>query len=99
MSIAGRTAFDAVTLTASLETKVPTPLKPEQDDLAPVVLESGQAQVLTVIQQRYAAVYVPQGIQEVRVWLTDKNTNTGDANDSTSPNNGNVDLYASQAYW
>ncbi|CCN69879.1 M9 family metallopeptidase [Vibrio nigripulchritudo] len=96
MSITGRTAFDAVTLTASLETKAPTPLTPEQDDLAPVVLESGEAQTLTVHQQRYAAVYVPQGVQEVRVWLTGKNNNTENA---SKPNNGNVDLYASQAYW
>lgn len=96
MSITGRTAFDAVTLTTSLETKASTPLIPKQDDLAPVVLESGEAQTLTVRQQRYAAVYVPQGVQEVRVWLTGKNSNTENAN---KPNNGNVDLYASQAYW
>ncbi|MEZ9859252.1 collagenase [Vibrio splendidus] len=91
MSIAGRTDFNDVTLLASLETETPTPSTQEQDDLTPVVLESGQAQVLTVHQRRYAAVYVPQGVQEVRVWLNDKNTE--------QPNRGNVDLFASHSYW
>ena len=91
MSIAGRTDFNDVALLASLETETPTPPTQEQDDLTPVVLESGQAQVLTVHQRRYAAVYVPQGVQEVRVWLNDKNTE--------QPNRGNVDLFASHSYW
>ncbi|WP_017188214.1 M9 family metallopeptidase [Vibrio harveyi] len=90
ISIAGRTEFNAVTLVATLETEAETPPTQEQDDLAPVVLESGQAKTLTVHQQRYAAVYVPQGVKEVRVWLSDKNNND---------ENGNVDLYASRAYW
>lgn len=90
ISIAGRSDFNDVTLQSSLVTETPTPPAQEQDDLTPVVLESGQAQTLTVHQQRYAAVYVPQGVQEVRVWLTDKNGNA---------DNGNVDLYASKAYW
>ncbi|WP_045465223.1 M9 family metallopeptidase [Vibrio hyugaensis] len=90
ISIAGRTDFSAVTLVASLETETPTPPTQEQDDLTPVVLESGQAKTLTVHQQRYAAVYVPQGVQEVRVWLTDKNSDA---------DSGNVDLYASRSYW
>ncbi|MFS1932327.1 M9 family metallopeptidase [Vibrio splendidus] len=91
MSIAGRTDFKDVTLLASLETETPTPPTQEQDDLTPVIFESGQAQTLTVNQRRYAAVYVPQGVQEVRVWLNDKNTE--------HQNRGNVDLFASHSYW
>lgn len=90
MSITGRSDFNAVTLNVSLETEVPTLPTPEQDDLTPVVFESGQAQTLTVLERRYAAVYVPQGVQDVRVWLTDTNGNA---------DRGNVDLYASLAYW
>lgn len=91
MSIAGRTDFSDVTLVASVETKTPTPPIQEQDDLTPVLFESGKAQILTVHQRRYAAVYVPEGVQEVRVWLTDKNT--------AQPDTGNVDLFASSTYW
>jgi microbial collagenase len=91
MSITGRTDFSDVTLVASVETKTPTPPIQEQDDLTPVIFESGKAQILTVHQRRYAAVYVPEGVQEVRVWLTDKNT--------AQPDTGNVDLFASSTYW
>ena len=91
MSIAGRTDFSDVTLVASVETKTPTPPIQEQDDLTPVIFESGKAQILTVHQRRYAAVYVPEGVQEVRVWLTDKNT--------AQPDTDNVDLFASSTYW
>ena len=87
ISIAGRSDFNDVALKASLETEIPAPPSQEQDDLTPVVLKSGQARTLTVHQQRYAAVYVPQSVQQVRVWLTDKS------------GRGNVDLYASQTYW
>ncbi|KLV03627.1 peptidase M9 [Photobacterium aquae] len=90
ISVAGRADFNAVTLVASVETETTTPPAQSQDDLAPVMLESGQAQNLTVHQQRYAAVYVPQGVEEVRVWLTDKNGDT---------DNGNVELYASHNNW
>ncbi|KGR35101.1 collagenase [Vibrio campbellii] len=90
LSITGRSEFNAVTLKASLEIEAPTPTTPERDDLTPVVLESGKPQTLKVLERRYAAVYVPQGVQEVRVWLTDTNGYS---------DNGDVDLYASRAYW
>ncbi|EDP58932.1 M9 family metallopeptidase [Vibrio sp. AND4] len=89
ISITGRSAFDAVTLTASLKKQAELPPTSE-DDLTPVVLEVGQTQSLTVLKRRYAAVYVPRGVQEVRVWLKDKNSFT---------DNGNVDLYASRENW
>ncbi len=95
MSITGRSDFSNVTLVASLETETPTPPTQDKDDLTPVVLESGHAQTLTVHQRRYAAVYVPQGVQEVRVWLNDKSNNA----ENGQSNTGNVDLYASNSYW
>ncbi|CAH7008536.1 Microbial collagenase [Vibrio chagasii] len=91
MSVTGRTGFSGVTLLASIETEQPVPPSPEQDDLTPVVLESGKAHLFTVHQQRYAAVYVPEGVQEVRVWLIDQNNDPAEK--------GNVDLFASRAYW
>jgi len=91
MSVTGRTEFNGVKLLASLETEPSVPPTPEQDDLTPVVLESGNTHLFTVHQQRYAAVYVPEGVREVRVWLTDQN--------SGSTEQGNVDLFASRAYW
>ncbi|WP_198591011.1 PPC domain-containing protein, partial [Vibrio cyclitrophicus] len=91
MSIAGRTDFNDVKLLASLETETLPPPAQEQDDLTPIIFESGQPQIITVHQRRYAAVYVPEGVQEVRVWLTDKK--------ATQSDTGNVDLFASRSYW
>ncbi|EPA0549089.1 collagenase, partial [Vibrio alginolyticus] len=87
ISLTGRDSYDSVNLVAALEVEAQTPPTQVQDDLAPVVLESGEAKMLTVHKQRYAAVYVPEGVEEVRVWLT--------AHSQT----GNVDLYASREHW
>ena len=95
MSVTGRTNFNEVSLTASVATETPTPPTQQQDDLTPVVLEAGQAQVLTVHQRRYAAVYVPEEVQEVRVWLSDKS----DKAENEQSNASNVDLFASHSYW
>ncbi|MCV5334155.1 hypothetical protein OFD71_38360, partial [Escherichia coli] len=77
----------------AVEVEAQTPPTQVQDDLAPVVLESGEAKVLTVHQQRYAAVYVPEGVKEVRVWMSSQSN----ANDPYGA--GNVDLYASREHW
>ncbi|KJR16797.1 hypothetical protein UF06_22320, partial [Vibrio sp. S234-5] len=90
LSVAGRGSSQAVNLTTTLDTAAPTPPTQEQDDLAPVVLQTGQAQHLTGRQQRYAAVYVPEGVSEVRIWLSDL---------THSDNQGNVNLYASREHW
>ncbi|MDF5657873.1 PPC domain-containing protein, partial [Vibrio parahaemolyticus] len=87
ISLTGRDSYDSVNLVAALEVEAQTPPTQVQDDLAPVVLESGEAKMLTVHKQRYAAVHVPEGVEEVRVWLT--------AHSQT----GNVDLYASREHW
>lgn len=90
LSVTGRGSYQAVNLTATVNTAAPTPPTQEQDDLAPVMLQSGQAQHLTVHQQRYAAVYVPEGVSEVRIWLSDL---------TPSDSQGNVNLYASREHW
>ncbi|MCA4024138.1 M9 family metallopeptidase [Vibrio vulnificus] len=90
LSVTGRDSYQAVNLTATVDTAAPTPPTQEQDDLAPVMLQSGQAQHLTVHQQRYAAVYVPEGVSEVRIWLSDL---------TPSDSQGNVNLYASREHW
>ncbi len=89
ITIDPETPEELLTLTYTLEPSQ------EQDDLTPIILESGQPQILTVHQRRYAAVYVPQGVQEVRVWLNDKS----DVAESRQSNAGNVDLFASRSYW
>ncbi|MBE3920084.1 collagenase [Vibrio parahaemolyticus] len=93
ISLTGRDSYDSVNLVAALEVEAQTPPTQVQDDLAPVVLESGEAKVLTVHQQRYAAVYVPEGVKEVRVWMSSQSN----ANDPYGA--GNVDLYASRKHW
>ena len=93
ISLSGRDSYDSLNLVAAVEAEEHTSTTQEQDDLAPIMLESGQAQVLTVNQQRYAAVYVPEGVKEVRVWMSSQS----DANDPYGA--GNVDLYASREHW
>ncbi|KXI22475.1 M9 family metallopeptidase [Photobacterium sanguinicancri] len=66
-----------------------------QDDLAPVVLATDDPINLDIINTRYLALYVPEGKDTVRIWVTPKaeqdNTNVGEQS--------NVDLYAAQAHW
>lgn len=71
-----------------LVTEQPNEQPTIKDDLAPVLLEAGNSQSLTVHRQRYAAIYVPKGVSEVQVWLT-----------ASEQNRGNVDLFAAKAYW
>ncbi|MDX1301008.1 M9 family metallopeptidase [Photobacterium sp.] len=63
-----------------------------EDDLAPVMLEKDTPTEMTVHQNRYMAVYVPEGNQTLRVWLTPKAS-------ATAKNKGNVNLYAAQKHW
>nr|WP_158162579.1 M9 family metallopeptidase [Vibrio mimicus] len=88
LSIAGRSAYSAVTLSSHLVTEQPSVQPERKDDLTPVVLESGQPQTLSVHQQRYVAMYVPEGATEVQVWLT-----------ASVQNRGNIDLFAAKEYW
>ncbi|WP_281222694.1 M9 family metallopeptidase [Photobacterium sanguinicancri] len=66
-----------------------------QDDLAPVVLATDDPINLDIINTRYLALYVPEGKDTVRIWVTPKakqdNTNVGEQS--------NVNLYAAQAHW
>ncbi|EJL6308452.1 M9 family metallopeptidase [Vibrio cholerae] len=88
LSVTGRADYSAVILNTHLVTEQPNEQPTIKDDLAPVVLEAGNSQSLTVHRQRYVAIYVPKGVSEVQVWLT-----------ASEQNRGNVDLFAAKAYW
>ncbi|GAD75748.1 collagenase [Vibrio azureus] len=63
---------------------------PQQDDLTPVVLEPTQMTTLKVHQRRYAAIYVPEGVKEIRVWVM---------NESRVEPGKDLNLYASFDVW
>ncbi|QXC58811.1 M9 family metallopeptidase [Vibrio mimicus] len=88
LSVAGRSDYSAVTLNAHLVTEQSNEHPEFKDDLAPLLLEAGQSQHLTVHQQRYVAIYVPEGVTEVQVLLT-----------ASIQNQGDIDLFAAQTYW
>lgn len=88
LSVTGRGDYSEVTLNSQLVTEQPNHPDEPKDDLAPLVLEAAQAQMLTIHQQRYAAIYVPEGVSEVRVWLT-----------ASTSQEGNIDLFAARDYW
>ncbi|EGR4245213.1 collagenase, partial [Vibrio cholerae] len=88
LSVTGRADYSAVILNTRLVTEQPNEQPTIKDDLAPVLLEAGNSQSLTVYRQRYVAIYVPKGVSEVQVWLT-----------ASEQNRGNVDLFAAKAYW
>ncbi|MDO6496546.1 M9 family metallopeptidase [Photobacterium sanguinicancri] len=102
ISIDGREAFNNVELLAKAEVENQggnqgggQGSSAERDDLAPVVLATDDPINLDIINTRYLALYVPEGKDTVRIWVTPKaeqnNTNVG--------TQSNVDLYAAQAHW
>lgn len=97
VSVTGREAFHAVTLTASAEINDPADqgnqqLPQGEDDLTPVVLQADQPQTFKVHAQRYLAVPVSEAGQTVRVWVTPVNA-------TESSSQSDVNLYAAQAHW
>lgn len=89
LSVTGRAAFSDVQLSAKVHTdKVSQPTK-EQDDLRPIRLEEKQRQTLMVNQLRYAAIYVPEGVNNIQIWMTP----------TQSSSNNDVDLFASFGQW
>lgn len=88
ISVTGRAAFSDVILSAKIQTEQVSLPPKEQDDLRPIRLEENQSQTLLVNQRRYAAIYVPEGVSTVRVWMT-----------PTQSTNSNVDLFASFGQW
>ncbi|MCZ8498913.1 hypothetical protein O9929_16255 [Vibrio lentus] len=67
------TDFNDVTLLASLGTETPTPSQ-EQDDLTPIILESGQPQILANTANDVIWFTCSTGRARVRVWLNDRVT-------------------------
>ena len=63
---------------------------PQQDDLTPVVIEPTQMTTLKVHQRRYTAIYVPEGVKEIRVWVM---------NESRVEPGKDLNLYASFDVW
>ncbi|MGL6055870.1 MAG: collagenase, partial [Vibrio metschnikovii] len=88
ISVTGRAAFSDVILSAKIQTEQVSLPPKEQDDLRPIRLEENQSQTLLVNQRRYAAIYVPEGVSTVQVWMT-----------PTQSTNSNVDLFASFGQW
>ncbi|EKO3571096.1 MULTISPECIES: M9 family metallopeptidase [Vibrio] len=88
ISVTGRAAFSDVKLLAQIQYDQTSTPSHEVDDLNPIRLEAEVKQNLMVNQRRYAAIYVPEGVQRVQIWMTPTQSTTN-----------NVDLFASQVTW
>ncbi|OAN13810.1 hypothetical protein A3K86_14730 [Photobacterium jeanii] len=97
ISVDGREAFNAVELMAKAEVENKGNNggnqggNTQQDDLAPIVLNADEPVKLDIINTRYMALYVPEGKETVRIWVT--------PTAQTAKLESNVDLFASQAHW
>ncbi|EKO3693181.1 collagenase [Vibrio metschnikovii] len=88
ISVTGRAVFSDVKLLAQIQYDQTSTPSHEVDDLNPIRLEAEVKQNLMVNQRRYAAIYVPEGVQRVQIWMTPTQSTTN-----------NVDLFASQVTW
>ncbi|EKO3733652.1 collagenase, partial [Vibrio metschnikovii] len=88
ISVTGRAAFSDVKLLAQIQYDQTSTPSHEVDDLNPIRLEAEVKQNLMVNQRRYAAIYVPEGVQRAQIWMTPTQSTTN-----------NVDLFASQVTW
>ncbi|MBF4257763.1 M9 family metallopeptidase [Vibrio anguillarum] len=88
-SITGREAYQRVELNTKVSYAITDNTQKPSDDLAPVVLENRQPMTLDIHQTRYAAIYVPEGMSSVKVWLQPIDKMAAH----------NVDLYAASENW